>query len=899
MSKATLTLNGMTVEFQPGQTILEVAQGHGVYTIPTLCYLKDAAATGSCRMCTVEVEGARTLLPACATVANPGMVIKTESPRIDAARKMVLELLLASGNHNCLICEANGECELQALAYRYQVPTPNFVTTPDTRFYYEESNSMIVRDFSKCIMCGRCVRGCNERQVNQAISIGYRGTHNKIVAKADYPYIDSDCVFCGECVQSCPVGALLDKGAMRQGRPWEHRCVRTTCPYCGVGCQMDLHLKGGQIVKVTGVQAVPNNGRLCVKGRFGLGFVQHPDRLKTPLIKEDGAFREASWDEALDLVATRLSEIKKKHGPEKIGGFSSARVTNEENYLMQKLMRAVIGTNHVDHCARLCHASTVAGLAATYGSGAMTNSIAELEDADCILVIGSNPSENHPVIGANIKRAARLKNKDLIVIDPRRQDLVRHAKLWLRQYPGTDIAVINGLMNVIIDENLHATAYVAERTENFAAVKETVAKYTPDYVEKISGVPAADLVKAAHLYAAAPAASIIFCMGITQHTVGTDNVKAISNLAMLCGNVGIPHAGVNPLRGQNNVQGACDMGALPNVFSGYQAVTDAANRQKMENAWGVNGLPDYVGMTLTQMLPAIATGDIKALYIMGENPALSDPDCGHAVKEMQELEFLVVQDTFLTETARLAHVVLPACSFAEKDGTFTSTERRVNRVRQAIAPVGQSKPDWLIICEVARRLGYPMEYKNAEEIFEEIRQVTPSYAGMTYERLERAGLQWPCPTTDHPGTTYLHKDRFTRGKGLFFAVEHQDPAEMPDAEYPLYLTTGRLLYQYHTGTMSRRAAGLVEKAPECRIEMAPLDAEKYGITDGEQIRVRTRRGAITAKVLITDKAVSGTIFIPFHFAEAAANQLTIAALDPVCKIPEFKVCAARVEKLAA
>jgi len=598
-------------------------------------------------------------------------------------------------------------------------------------------------------------------------------------------------------------------------------------------------------------------------------------------------------------VASRLTEIKQKYGPEKIGGFSSARVTNEENYLMQKIMRAVIGTNHVDHCARLCHASTVAGLAATFGSGAMTNSIPELEDADCLLVIGSNPNENHPVIGANIKRAARLKNKDLIVIDPRRQDLVRHARLWLRQYPGTDIAVVNGLMNVILAENLHDADYVAERTENFEAVKETVAKYTPDYVEKISGVPAADLIKAARLYASAPAASIVFCMGITQHTVGTDNVKAISNLAMLCGNVGIPHAGVNPLRGQNNVQGACDMGALPNVFSGYQAVTDAANREKMEKAWGVQNLPDWVGMTMTQMLPAIAEGGIKALYIMGENPAISDPDCTHAVQEMQQLEFLVVQDIFLTETGKLADVVLPASSFAEKDGTFTSTERRVNRVRQAIAPVGQSKPDWQIICALARRLGYPLEYQNAEEIFEEIRQVTPSYAGMTYQRLDAGGLQWPCPTPDHPGTTYLHKDKFTRGKGLFFAVEHKDPAEMPDAEYPLYLTTGRLLFQYHTGTMSRRAPGLVEKAPECRIEIAPLDAQKYGIADGEQVRVRTRRGAITAKALITNKAVSGAIFIPFHYAEAAANQLTIAALDPVCKIPEFKVCAAQVEKLVA
>ena len=472
MSPATLDIDGKVMAFQPGKTILDVAREAGIHTIPTLCYLKNTTATGSCRMCLVEVEGARTLLPACVTMTAPGMVVRTESARIDAARKMVIELLLASGNHNCLICEANGECELQALAYRYQVPASGITNPPDTGYYYEDNNSMIVRDFSKCIMCGRCVRACNEKQVNQAISIGYRGSHNKIVAKADFPYIDSDCVFCGECVQSCPVGALLDKNASQQGRPWELSQIRTTCPYCGVGCQMDLHLKGGRIVKATGAHAVPNQGRLCIKGRFGLGFVQHEDRLKTPLIKEDGSFREATWDEALDLVALRLTEIKRKYGPEKIGGLASARVTNEENYLMQKMMRAVIGTGHVDHCARLCHASTVAGLAATYGSGSMTNSIGELEYADCILVIGSNPTENHPVIGANIKRAACLKNKDLIVIDPRRQDLVRHARLWLRQYPGTDIAVINGMMHVILAENLHDAAYVAERTENFEAVQK-------------------------------------------------------------------------------------------------------------------------------------------------------------------------------------------------------------------------------------------------------------------------------------------------------------------------------------------------------------------------------------------------------------------------------------------
>jgi formate dehydrogenase alpha subunit len=539
----------------------------------------------------------------------------------------------------------------------------------------------------------------------------------------------------------------------------------------------------------------------------------------------------------------------------------------------------------------------VAGLAASFGSGAMTNSIAELENTDCILVTGSNTTETHPVIATFMKRAARLNNKPIIVIEPRRIDLVKHAALWLRQRPGTDIAVINGLMNLIIQENLHDQAYIAERTENFEALKETVAKYTPEYVEQISGVPADDLRRAARLYGQAKAASIVYAMGITQHTVGTDNVKTLANLAMLCGNVGIEGGGVNPLRGQNNVQGACDMGGLPNVFSGYQPVTDANARAKMEAAWGVKNLPDWVGLTMTGMVPAISEGKIKALYIVGENPVISDPDSDHLVKAFQKLDFLVVQDIFLTETAQLADVVLPATTFAEKDGTFSNTERRVAPVRQVIPPLGDSRPDWQIIAELSRRLGYPMDYLNPEAIFEEIRQVTPSYAGITYARLEaEGGLQWPCPTTDHPGTVYLHRGQFSRGKGAFFAIDHRDPAEMPDADYPLVMTTGRLLYQYHTGTMSRRAPGLEGKAPECLVEITAGDAARFGIVDGEPIRVKSRRGELVARALVSPKAVAGTIFIPFHFHEAAVNKLTIAALDPVAKIPEYKVCAVHIEK---
>ncbi len=539
----------------------------------------------------------------------------------------------------------------------------------------------------------------------------------------------------------------------------------------------------------------------------------------------------------------------------------------------------------------------MAGLAASFGSGAMTNSIAELENSDCILVTGSNTTETHPVIATRIKRAVRLNNKALIVIEPRRIDLVRHATLWLRQRPGTDIAVFNGLMNLIIQDNLHDQAYIAERTENFAALRETVAKYTPEYVEQISGVPAADLRRAARLYGQAKAAAIVYAMGITQHTVGTDNVKTMANLAMLCGNVGIEGGGVNPLRGQNNVQGACDMGGLPNVFSGYQPVTDASARAKMEAAWGVKNLPDWVGLTMTGMVPAIPEGKIKALYIVGENPVISDPDSDHLVKALKQLDFLVVQDIFLTETAVLADVVLPATTFAEKAGTFSNTERRVAAVRQVIPPLGDSRPDWQIIAEISRRLGYPMDYADPEAIFEEIRQVTPSYAGITYARLEaEGGLQWPCPTTEHPGTVYLHRGQFSRGKGAFFAIDHRDPAEMPDADYPLVLTTGRVLYQYHTGTMSRRAPGLEEKAPECLVEIAAGDAIDYGIGDGDAVRVKTRRGELVVRAQVSPKAVRGTIFMPFHFHEAAVNKLTNAALDPVAKIPEYKVCAVHIEK---
>ncbi len=909
----TIFINGNELQFTLGETILDVAKRNHI-DIPTLCHLKDANPTGACRICVVEVAGSRTLLTACTTPATSGMTVKTESPAVVGARRQIIELMLSSGNHNCAIrtgsddkwselqvkvanedmsgklCPVWGDCRLQDLAYRYQVST-EYIDYQPTRYPMETVNPFIVRDFSRCIQCGRCVQACNEIQVNEAISFGSRGKDVKIVTAGDRPLMDSDCVFCGECVQACPVGALVEKDVRYTVRPWETQKVRTTCCYCGVGCQLYLHVKENRVVKVSGVDTAPNHGRLCVKGRFGYHFIGSPDRLTQPLIKENGGFREASWDEAVDYVAQRLLAIRDSSGPDSIGVLSSARMTNEENYIAQKFARSVLKTNNVDHCARLCHASTVAGLAASFGSGAMTNPIADLSKADVILVAGSNTTETHPVTATYIKRAVRFGKAQLIVVDPRDIPLARHAVLKLTQKPGTDVAWINGLMHVILKENLHDEQFIKTRTEGFEAFKKSLAPYTPDVVSQMTGIPVDKIVAAARIYGNAIVGNIVYCMGITQHSTGTDNVKALANLAMLCGNLGIEGGGVNPLRGQNNVQGACDMGCLPNVYSGYQPVTDAAVAEKMAAAWKTTHLSEKMGLKATEMIPMALRGDIKALYIIGENPMVSDPDLNHVQKSLQNLDFLVVQDIFLSETAQLADVVFPATCFAEKAGTFTNTERKVQRVRPAVPAPGQARDDWRITAALATRMGAPMEYEDAEAIFREICQVTPSYAGISYQRIDSDGLVWPCPTEDHPGTPVIHVGKFTSGLGKFHVVDFFPPAEETDEDFPFTLTTGRLLYLYHTGTMTMKSGDLNERAPECRVEVSESDASRLNITDGEMLNIYSRRGMIQARAILTPKIIPGTVFIPFHFAAAAANRLTNAALDPVCAIPEYKVCA--------
>ena len=681
------------------------------------------------------------------------------------------------------------------------------------------------------------------------------------------------------------------------------RYVSTTCPYCGTGCGFNLVVRDGKVFDVAHWQRAPvNGGKLCPKGRYAHEFINSPDRLTKPLIKKEGRFVEATWDEAYDLIAERFGSYK----PDEMACLSSARASNEENYLMQKFARVALKTPHIDHCARLCHASTVAGLAAVFGSGAMTNSIQDISESKCVFVLGSNTFEQHPLIARSIIRA-RQGGAKVIVADPRYTPTAQQADLYMPFISGTDVAILNGLMQEIIRNGREDKEFIAQRTKDYEKLKEVVMKetYSLENVSKISGIPVESLRTAAEWIAGAEVATLIYSMGITQHTTGVDNVKSTANLMMLTGNLGKPGGGVNPLRGQNNVQGACDMGCLPNVFSGYQKVTDEEVRKKMMEAWGVDDIAEArVGYTVTEMMNVLTDnpGEIRAMYIMGENPMLSDPDIQHVEEGLRNLEFLVVQDIFLTETAGFADVVLPAACYAEKDGTQTNTERRVQRWKKAQDPPGEAKPDWQIICELGARMGYAEQfaYENPEEVFNEVAAVTPSYHGISYSRLDPDGLHWPCPTAEHPGTPILHREKFAMpdGLGVFSPIEWKPPAEVPDAEYPFVLTTGRVIWQWHTGTMTRRSWSLEKEAPIGWIEINTEDAKELGIKDQEVVRASTRRGSIDIPARVTPEIVKGVMFIPFHYREHPANRLTHNALDPIAKIPEFKACAVKVEKIA-
>ncbi|MBN1459241.1 MAG: formate dehydrogenase subunit alpha [Armatimonadetes bacterium] len=895
----TLTIDGRQVTAPKGTSILEAALQAGI-DIPHLCYSPDLGLppTGACRLCLVEIDGARAPVASCVHPVAEGLVVHTNTEALQEHRRLILDLLLSDHPHDCLTCEQAGSCDLQKYAYLLDVKESEYrgeSVWPDP----VQDGPAILFDESKCILCGRCVEVCQHRQVTGAIDFMGRGFETRVGLPPDLSREASVCVECGNCIDVCPTGALSFAGAEGKGRLWDSKKTTTVCPYCGCGCLLELRIVDGEVVEIRGAQGQgPSGGMLCVKGRFGFDFLGHEDRLTTPLVRRDGELQPASWDEALDLIAKRLSEIKEQHGASAVAGLASAKCTNEENYLLQKFTRAVLGTNSVDHCARLCHASTVAGLAQAFGSGAMTNSIADLPEAEVIFIIGSNTTECHPIIGAAIKRAVKSGKTTLVVADPRTIELTDYAEVHLRHRPGTDVALINALARVIVEEHLEEADFVSQRTEGFEEFRKSLDPYTPEFAAKITGVPAEEIVRAARLYGKASPAAIVYSMGITQHTTGTDNVLALANLAMLTGNMGKPGSGVNPLRGQNNVQGACDMGALPNVYPGYQRVTDEASRAKFEQAWGVS-LPGEVGLTVVEMVNAAAEGTLKGLFIMGENPMLSDPDVTHVEEGLRNLEFLAVQDIFLTETAQLADVVLPAAAFAEKDGTFTNTERRVQRIRQAIDPPGEARPDWDILCDLARRMGYDMLYPGPAAIQDEIASLTPSYGGITYDRLDRETLQWPCPTEEHPGTPILHTEKFTRGRGKFHPIEFIEARELPDEDYPLLLSTGRILEHFHTGTMTRHSEVLDKLVSVGAIEINPTDADKLGVTDGEMVEVVSRRGKIEIAARVTDRVAPGTVFLAFHFKEAPANRLTIAALDPVAKIPEFKVCAVKIARAGA
>lgn len=893
-----LVIDERPIQVADGTTILEAAKQNRV-KIPTLCYLEEVSNIGACRLCVVEVEGSEQLKASCKTMAEEGMVVHTHSDKVVIARKMMLELILSNHRVSCLSCQKNGACELQLYCREYGVETTKY---QGTRLENEkpvvEEHPFLAYDPSLCIHCQRCVNMCAKVTGRHALKTSKTGVFTVIDAPFGEDWKQSDCESCGNCACACPTGALTLK-RRKEYREWEVHKVLTTCPHCATGCQFYLIVKDNKIVDVKSADGPSNHGLLCVKGRSGsFDFVHSPERIQYPLIKnkETGEFERAGWDEALNLVAGKFMEIKKKYGPDSLAGFACSRSPNEDVYMMQKLVRTCFGTNNVDNCARVCHSATVAGLAMTLGSGAMTNPIYDItHDVDCIMLVGSNPEEAHPVIGMQIRQAV-AKGTRLIVVDPRDIGLASLADIHLKLRPGTNVAFANGMMNVMIEEDLIDHEFIKTRTERFEELRELVKDYTPERVAKICHIDADQLQEAARMYAIVNKAPIIYCLGVTEHSTGTEGVMTMSDMAMLTGKLGRSGCGVNPLRGQNNVQGACDMGALPTDFPGYQKVDAEGVAEKFEKSWGVS-LSHEPGLRATEVFPAAIEGKIKGLYIYGEDPIVTDPDTHHIIKALENLDFFVINELFMTETARYADVILPGVSYAEKEGTFSNTERRVQRVRAAVKLEGQMRLDTDILIDLMNRMGYHQPYLTAAEIMDEIASLTPSFAGISHARLDAGEtIQWPCTGKEHPGTPILHVGKFQRGLGMFYPAEFVPSAELPDEDYPLIMMTGRILSHYTTRAMTGRTKGLMEIEGKSFIEINVQDAKRLGISTGDKVKVSSRRGEIFSIARVGKKVSAGECWMPFHFPDGNANWLTNAALDKYAKIPEYKSCAVRVQK---
>lgn len=906
IKSVNITIDGKQYKVNSDKSLLQIAKENNVF-IPSLCYHKKLTPTGACRLCVIKIQDTPGLVMSCTVKPKEGMIITATDEELETNRKHTLAYLLAEHNEDY---DASYEDEIRPLIKRYNLQNPNerplkslWQSIPR---FIDDSSPVLTYDSSKCIRCFRCIKACDEVQGKGVLSFAERGI-TKYITAGYRNWKDSECDGCGECIQLCPTGAIVEKPFRSEINLEEKiKKVITTCPYCGVGCQIEVFAKNNNIIRVDGVDDVlPNDGRLCVKGRFGYQYANDRKRLTHPLIKKNGKFVKASWEEALELIAEKFGSIKQKHGSSALAGYSSAKCSNEENYLFQKFIRIVFGNNNIDYCTRLCHASTVTAMLQQFGDGAGSNSIQDFETTDCLFVIGNNIIETHPITATYVKRGKKNGQK-IIVVDPKWTPLAKYADIWLQPRLATDVALLNGLVNIIITENLIDKEFIENRVENgmqsFEELKSLCSKYTPEYTEKITGVSVKKLYDAARMYASSPTAMIATGMGMSQQTVGTNNVFSLINMCLITGQIGKERCGINPPRGQNNVQGATDVGASPVNYPGYIPVKDDENRKRIAKLWNVSyeDLNPNPGLTTVEIMDAIHDGSVKALYVMGENPVVTDPNQNHTIEALEKIDFLVVQDIFETETAYYADVILPAASLFEKDGTIVNSDRRVLRLRKAIDCSAEVRQDWEIIMQIAEKMGYSIgNYNHPEEIFKEIAEAAPILGGITYERIEKQGIQWPCYDINHPGTSTLFKEKFNTasGKAKIIPVDYKPQSELPSEEYPFVMNSGRMLYHYHSATMSRKSDILNAYSNESFIIINSNDAEKLDIKENDKVRVVSPRGSLVTKAVVRDEVLTGEAFMPWHFHEAPVNALTRSELDPNSKIAPFKYSIVRIEKI--